>query len=130
METLEFFAQYILSPMLIIIIGKYIDSKTEKYRKKRMEEKAAELAKEQEIAAKIELISAELKLLRTGLLAMQRDKLIQSCSHFIDQGHIPLIVLANLTKLHDAYKDLGGNGLCDQLFKEVQELTIIKKEGE
>lgn len=85
-----------------------------------------QMAKEQEISAKIELI-------QMGLLAMLRDKIIQSCTYFIETGCIPMLVLENITKMHDSYKALGGNGLCDQLFQEIQQLPIkeqIKNEND
>ena len=114
---MDFFFQYLLSPLVIILVGKWIDYKADKYRATKRQEKEMQMAKEQEISAKIELI-------QMGLLAMLRDKIIQSCSYFIEAGCIPMLVLENITKMHDSYKALGGNGLCDQLFQEIQQLPI------
>ena len=115
--TLEYFFQYLLSPLLIIIIGKYIDGKAESYREKRAEEKAQELAKEQEMAAKIELM-------QMGLLATLRDRILQSCRFYIEKGNIDPLVLENITKMHDSYKALGGNGLCDHQYEAIKNLPL------
>ena len=66
MET--FFLQYLLSPLAIIFIGKYLDYKIESHQKKRAEEKAIEYAKEQEMAATIEAMKEGLsfELIRSG----------------------------------------------------------------
>lgn len=123
---MDFFFQYLLSPLVIILVGKWIDYKADKYRATKRQEKEMQMAKEQEISAKIELI-------QMGLLAMLRDKIIQSCTYFIETGCIPMLVLENITKMHDSYKALGGNGLCDQLFQEIQQLPIkeqIKNEND
>lgn len=115
MET--FFLQYLLSPLAIIFIGKYLDYKIESHQKKRAEEKAIEYAKEQEMAATIEAM-------KEGLLAMLRDRILQSCRYFIERGKIDPLILENITKMHDSYKTLGGNGLCDRQYAEVQKLPL------
>lgn len=118
---MDFFFQYLLSPLVIILVGKWIDYKAERYRATKRMEKEMQMAKEQEISAKIELI-------QMGLLSMLRDKIIQSCSYFCETGAIPLLVLENITKMHDSYKALGGNGLCDQLFEDVKQLPIKERQ--
>ena len=115
MET--FFLQYLLSPLAIIFIGKYLDYKIESHQKKRAEEKAIEYAKEQEMAATIELM-------KMGLMAMLRDRIIQSCRFFIDKGSIDPLILENITKMHDSYKALGGNGLCNRQYAAVLKLPL------
>ena len=116
---MEFFLQYILSPLMIIIIGKYIDAKTEKYRAQRAEEKALELAKEQEMRATMDLVSV-------GIMSVLRDRILQSCRYFINEGFIESLALENITKMHDSYKALGGNGLCDHQYEAIQNLPLKK----
>jgi hypothetical protein len=115
--TVQSFLQYLLSPIAIVLIGKYLDYKIERHQKKREEERATRNAKEQEMAATIELM-------KMGLLSMLRDRILQSCRYFIDQGKIDPLVLENITKMHDSYKALGGNGLCDRLYSKVQDLPL------
>ena len=115
--TVQFFCQYLLSPVAIILIGKYLDYKIESHQKKRAEERLNQTAKEQEMATTIELM-------KMGLLSMLRDRILQSCRFFIDQGKIDPLVLENITKMHDSYKALGGNGLCDRLYSKVQDLPL------
>lgn len=115
--TVQSFLQYLLSPIAIVLIGKYLDYKIERHQKKREEERATRNAKEQEMAATIELM-------KMGLLSMLRDRILQSCRYFIDQGKIDPLVLENITKMHDSYKALGGNGLCDRLYAKVQDLPL------
>lgn len=120
----EYFFQYLLSPLLIIVIGKWIDYKAEKYREKRAEEKAIEMAKEQELIATINSIVAKIDTLTNGELCLLRNRILDLCKYHKSKGNISTIALENLTKMHDAYKKLGGNGLCDHLFLSVQDLPL------
>lgn len=114
---MEWILQNFLTPVLIVVIGKYIDNKVERYRQNRAEEKAQEMAKEQEIRANVELIGM-------GLRSVLRDRILEACKYNIDKGSIEPIALENITRMHDSYKLLGGNGLCDHLFETVQELPL------
>ena len=80
-------------------------------------EKNEKMAKEQEIRANVELISM-------GLRSVLRDRILEACKYNIDKGSIEPIALENITRMHDSYKLLGGNGLCDHLFETVQELPL------
>jgi hypothetical protein len=123
-KGLEVLFQCIISPVLIIIIGKYIDNKAERYRKKRAEEKAQELAKEQEMAAKIEFMQAKIECMQDGLMSILRDRILQSCGHYIDKGAIDPLALENINRMHDSYKALGGNGLCDHQYEAIKNLPL------
>lgn len=120
----EYFFQYLLSPILIIIIGKWIDYKAEKNRERRAEEKAQELAKEQQIIAAINAIVTKIDTLTQGELCLLRNRILDLCKYHINIGTISTLELENLSKMHDAYKQLGGNGLCDHLFESVQDLPL------
>lgn len=114
---MEYFLHNLLSPILIVIFGKYIDAKVERYRAKRDKEKAQELAKEQEIRATIDLVSV-------GIMSVLRDRILQSCNYYIGKGAISALALENITRMHDSYKALGGNGLCDHQYDAIQNLPL------
>ena len=116
---MDFFLQFILSPLLIIVIGKYIDNKYERHRIRQQEERQAEMAKEQEIRATLALVSV-------GIMSVLRDRILQSCRYYIGKGSIESLSLENITKMHDSYKALGGNGLCDHQYEELQKLPVIE----
>lgn len=118
---MESFLLSLLSPVLIIIIGKYIDLKIERYKGKMEKEKKEKMAKEQEI-------STTMGLMKMGLLAILRDNILQSCRFYIDRGSIEPLYLENLAKMHESYKALGGNGLCDRQYEIVRALPLTGEE--
>lgn len=114
---MDLFLQYLLSPLVIVAIGKWLDFKLDKHKKEREREKAVELAKEQEMTATMELM-------KMGLMAMLRDRILQSCNYYIGKGSITALALENITRMHDSYKALGGNGLCDHQYDAIQNLPL------
>ena len=52
----------------------------------------------------------EYKTIKDGLLAIMHDRLYQSCTYYIKQGHIDMGGLKNIEYLYKSYHALGGNG--------------------
>lgn len=72
------------------------------------------------IAARKEKKSLE----RRALVALLHDKLYCACQEYIKQGHISADDYENLTYLYEPYIAMGGNGTCERLKKEVDNLPI------
>ncbi|WP_085023889.1 hypothetical protein [Anaerovibrio sp. JC8] len=109
--------QYFLSPLILLLMGKWLETKIDSYRQKQEAEKAIQEQAEKELQQTIEL-------LKTGTTCILRDRILQSCNYFNQQGHITPLALENITRMHEAYKSLGGNGLCDRVFSDLEQLEV------
>ena len=58
----------------------------------------------------------EYKTIKDGLLAIMHDRLYQSCTYYIKQGHIDMGGLKNIEYLYKSYHALGGNGTGTELY--------------
>lgn len=118
--------QSLLLPGIILAFGKYLDYKMDKHKKEQdkiIQEQLNEIAKRQQREADRD---SRINLLHEGLTAILRDRILQSTNYFINQGHITPLALENITKMHDVYKSMGGNGLCDRSYEEVNKLPVDK----
>ena len=66
----------------------------------------------------------EYKTIKDGLLAIMHDRLYQSCTYYIKQGHIDIGGLKNLEYLYKSYHALGGNGTGTELYNRAKALPI------
>lgn len=66
----------------------------------------------------------EYKTIKDGLLAIMHDRLYQSCTYYIKQGHIDMGGLKNLEYLYKSYHALGGNGTGTELYNRAKTLPI------
>lgn len=66
----------------------------------------------------------EYKTIKDGLLAIMHDRLYQSCTYYIKQGHIDLDGLKNIEYLYKSYHALGGNGTGTELYNRVKALPL------
>ena len=66
----------------------------------------------------------EYKTTKDGLLAIMHDRLYQSCTFYIKQGHIDMGGLKNLEYLYKSYHALGGNGTGTELYNRAKALPI------
>ena len=66
----------------------------------------------------------EYKTIKDGLLAIMHDRLYQSCTYYIKQGHIDMGGLKNLEYLYRSYHTLGGNGTGTELYNRAKALPI------
>lgn len=66
----------------------------------------------------------EYKTIKDGLLAIMHDRLYQSCTFYLKQGHIDMGGLKNLEYLYKSYHALGGNGTGTELYNRAKALPI------
>ena len=62
--------------------------------------------------------------LKEGTQAILRDRILQSCTHFIEEKQITPLALENITRMYTSYKKLGGNGLATHVYQQVKELEV------
>lgn len=60
--------------------------------------------------------------------ALLHHEIFQTARTAIENGYITEIELENLETLYEPYKNLGGNGTAERLYKECQELPHKKTE--
>lgn len=116
--------QYAIYPAMLIILGKWIDwriNKNKEAQEKLLKQQMEELAKRQQLEAERDL---KIEQLQDGIRAVLRDRILQSCNYFIERGSITPLALENITLMHDSYKELHGNGLCDRQFEAVNKLQV------
>ena len=69
--------------------------------------------------------------LEEGVRSLLRDRIIQSCTKHAKQGHVPLEELSSITDMYNSYKELGGNGAAEAIYKRLLTLptvNLVKKE--
>ena len=93
--------------------------------KRRMEEARARERERQDALGRQ---TREYGALRNGVLAVLRDRIVQSAIHFHVQGCANAAQKDNISKMYEAYHDLGGNGTATHALKEVLDLPF-EKEG-
>ena len=91
--------------------------------KRRMEE-ARERERERQDALARQ--AREYDALRKGVLAVLRDRIVQSAIYFHVQGCANAAQKDNISKMYEAYHDLGGNGTATHALKEVLDLPFEK----
>lgn len=114
----------LIYPAGLLVFGKWVDYRLDKQRKDQeaiYRHQAEEQAKRQQREAERDL---KMERLQDGILAVLRDLILQSCNYFIAKGKISQLALESISMMHDAYKALGGNGLCDKQYKAVNELHV------
>ena len=71
---------------------------------------------------------------RNGLRAAMRILLDEKLCHlgekYLEQGHITQEQLKVVTKMHQSYRSLGGNGYHKTLMKKIENLPIKKTEDD
>lgn len=63
--------------------------------------------------------------LEQGVRSLLRDRIIQSCVKYTNQGHVPLEELDNVTDMFNAYKGLDGNGAAEAIYKRFLTLPTV-----
>ena len=63
-----------------------------------------------------------------GTLALLKDRLFQSCLHYIEKGYCDVHSRESLEALYLAYSAMGGNGTGKQLYETVCKLPFTKGE--
>ena len=121
---MEEFLKLLIYPACLVAFGKWVDHRLAKQKEEQeaiYRHQVEEQAKKQQREAERDL---KMERMQDGILAVLRDRILQSCNYFIAQGKISQLALENITMMHDAYKALGGNGLCDRQFKTVNKLRV------
>lgn len=121
---LDEFLKMLVYPACLVVFGKWVDYRLAKQKEEQeaiYRHQAEEQAKKQQREDERDL---KIERMQDGILAVLRDRILQSCNYFIAQGKISQLALENITMMHDAYKVLGGNGLCDRQFKAVNKLRV------
>lgn len=66
-------------------------------------------------------------VMHKAVLALLHDKLYYLCEKHIHAGYITVDELDNLTYLFTPYKEMGGNGTCEQLYNDCKALPKKKE---
>lgn len=70
----------------------------------------------------------ESRMIRNGITAVLRDRIVQAYMYYENIGYLPLKERENIYMMYVAYHDLGGNGLVTQLYNELNELPCTKED--
>lgn len=61
-----------------------------------------------------------------GTMLLLRRQIVRDHYKFVTRGEpMRAFDYADLTEIHETYKALGGNGLTDKMFDELQNLDIV-----
>ncbi len=102
-----------VSPVILLLIGKWLDYRLEKQEQKELEKRQKQKELEKTIME-----------LKEGTQAILRDRILQSCTHFIEERQISPLALENITRMYTSYTKLGGNGLATHVYQQVKELEV------
>jgi uncharacterized membrane-anchored protein len=69
----------------------------------------------------------ENKALKSGMLAILRDRLFAACFAALKQGEITADDYENIESLHQQYHALGGNHTGDTLYTRASGLQIVER---
>ena len=65
-----------------------------------------------------------------GTMILLRDKIIEDHDKYvIEQKPMPSYAYENFCETYEAYKALGGNGMAEKMFAEMQGIHINRKDG-
>ena len=76
------------------------------------------------LSKRIKAQEEERTAVKDGLLAIMHDRLYQSCTYYIKQGHIDMGGLKNIEYLYKSYHALGGNGTGTELYNRAKALPL------
>lgn len=82
------------------------------------------MAREQERMSIEQARMEEFIKFQAGVMAMLRDRILQSRRYFCGNGFIPSQEFENVEAMYKAYKALGGNGLVDRAFQDLSDLPF------
>ena len=124
----EFYMQFILSLFSIVmtaLVGYWVKRISD-----RESERRRDTARHEE-----ELRVAELKrkeefdAIKDGLVAILRDKIIQSDVKFTEKGIAKISQKENIQMLYASYHRRGGNGIVTQSYKHIMDMPISQEEA-
>lgn len=109
-------AEAIMGGFIGVYFRKY-ERKQERIEKERLEREQERYAREQERLARM-VLSEE------ALVAILRDRIIQSCRFFIKKGSIPTFERESIERMYTAYHSLGGNDIASDIYRQMRELPL------
>lgn len=69
-------------------------------------------------------VEAKNELIEDALLAILHDKIYVTGSRILKEGSITTEDINNLDHLYKPYKALGGNGTCEKIMNEINDLPL------
>lgn len=121
----EFYLQFILSLFSIVmtaLIGYWVKRISDREAERRRdavrhanELRVAELNRKEEFEA-----------IKDGLIALLRDKIIQSDVSFTESGVVKISQKDNIQMLYESYHRLGGNGIVTQSYKHIMGMPLTE----
>lgn len=67
------------------------------------------------------------KALRGGQRALLRDRIIQMYNHYVvTKGYCPIYARESVAEMYKEYKALGGNGVIEDLMRDIEDLPTDK----
>ncbi len=109
-------AEAIMGGFIGVYFRRY-ERKQERLEKERLEREQERYAREQERLARM-VLSEE------ALVAILRDRIIQSCRFFIKRGSIPAFERESIERMYNAYHSLGGNDIASDIYRQMRELPL------
>lgn len=70
---------------------------------------------------------SEYKAIKDGMQAILRDRLIYYHGHYTEKGYAPIFARENFVHMYESYKELGGNGVIEDIHKQFMELPTDKQ---
>lgn len=123
----EFYLQFIFTTFTTVLtagLGVLVYRMNAQYTK-RMEEEKEQRKKALEEEQERKKENAAMK---GGILAILRDRIIQTDSHFTEAGEVPVREKENAQKMYRAYHDLGGNDIATASYNHILGLPLVSEE--
>ena len=64
----------------------------------------------------------EYKAIKDGMQAILSDRLIYYHGHYIEKGCAPIYARENFLHMYQSYKELGGNGIIENIYSQFMAL--------
>ena len=70
----------------------------------------------------------EQQAIKQGLIAILHDRLHQVSYQLINKGTCTIADLENVEFLYKSYHELGGNGVCTEMYNRVKSLPFVTED--
>lgn len=64
------------------------------------------------------------KIIEAAILALLHDRLYQACNFYLERGYCSVDDKKNIEYMYKPYRELGGNGTAEHMYKQCQDLPI------
>lgn len=126
-EVADFFAQVGKIIAGVAIVATPLYKKLKKYRSELETANVQNLEQSKtikELESKLSSLTLTLGLQSTGIMALLHADLYKACAAILERGWVSSSELDDLTKLYDAYHNLGGNGTGTELYNRAIKCPI------